>query len=341
VPNHRHVRHVLVWVGLAVSALFTYLAVRNIDWEVFWDALQTNDWWWTIPSLLVLGACVLLRAYRWGLLFQPSTRPSYRTLVSSLLICYLFNNILPARAGEAARVVAVNQREGTSRVEAVGTIAGERVYDIFALLILLFVGLPFLPDVTWLERAAILAIALAVVVLGFVLAMYLWGDRPIRAALRPLSRLPRVSVGRTDRAAENLVQGLVALRHFRIALPVLAATVASWLLLALSAWLLMIGFDLGLPFGAGLLVVIATNLAMILPSSPAAVGVFEAATQVALRAYGVSSSEALSYAIVLHAVNFFPYLILGYVALHRHASLLRRRRATSAPAPAHTPASSP
>jgi uncharacterized membrane protein YbhN (UPF0104 family) len=58
---------------------------------------------------------------------------------------------------------------------------------------------------------------------------------------------------------------------------------------------------------------ITINLALVLPSSPAAVGVFEWATVLALRAYGVPESQALSYALVLHALNFFPFVIAGLV----------------------------
>lgn len=53
------------------------------------------------------------------------------------------------------------------------------------------------------------------------------------------------------------------------------------------------------------------------PSAPAAVGVFEAATLIALTSYGANRSVALSYAIVLHLVNFVPYLVLGPLALRR------------------------
>jgi uncharacterized membrane protein YbhN (UPF0104 family) len=54
---------------------------------------------------------------------------------------------------------------------------------------------------------------------------------------------------------------------------------------------------------------------MILPSSPAALGVFEAATVVALKAFGLDDSLALSYALVLHALNLFPYLVAGPLVL--------------------------
>jgi uncharacterized membrane protein YbhN (UPF0104 family) len=52
--------------------------------------------------------------------------------------------------------------------------------------------------------------------------------------------------------------------------------------------------------------------------------VFEAAVLVGLRPYGVEDSLALSYAVVLHALNFVPYVVVGYVVLHGHTRRLRR-----------------
>ena len=55
---------------------------------------------------------------------------------------------------------------------------------------------------------------------------------------------------------------------------------------------------------------------MILPSAPAALGVFEGAAILALKAYGLPKSESLPYALVLHAVNFLPYILAGLFLLH-------------------------
>lgn len=324
--TRRSARSLLVLAGLSVSLAFTYLAVRHIDVGVFWKGVRESNYWWVAPSLVTLAAAVLLRALRWRFLFAARTRPPFGAVLSALLIGYLVNNLLPARAGEAARVVALHQAAGTSRVEAVGTAVTERLYDVLALVVLLFASLPFLPQVTWVRGAAILGAALVAVILLVVAVLARWGDRPVRFVLRPLARFPGLSEERTGHAAANLVHGLAAFRDPRLAVPGFLLSAASWLVLGLSYWLLLIGFHLGLGFGAGLLVVIATNLAMILPSSPGAVGVFEAATQLALRAWGVGDSEALSYAVVLHVVNFVPYIVVGYAVLHRHAWRLRNRR---------------
>ena len=62
--------------------------------------------------------------------------PVDRVVTGAVLIGYFFNTILPARAGEAARVVVLKQRAGTPRFEAVGTVGAERVLDVLVLLVL-------------------------------------------------------------------------------------------------------------------------------------------------------------------------------------------------------------
>jgi uncharacterized membrane protein YbhN (UPF0104 family) len=320
-------RVLLLAGGLAVSAFFAYLAVRNVDFGEVGHALAESNYWWLVPAFVVLAACVAVRAWRWQVMFARRTRPPIRAVASAMLVGLFFNNVLPARAGEAARIVALNQRARTSRVEAAGTVVLERAYDVLCLLVLLFVLVPWLPRVTWLRPAAGLAIGVAAALAVAFVVLGRFGDRPLRAALRPLARLRFVGAGRAELAAGNLVQGLAALRDWRLAAAGLALTMLSWLLLGLSMWLAMLGFDLGLSPVAGLLVAIAVNVAMILPSSPAAVGVFEASTLVALNAYGVPKEQALGYALVLHALNFVPFIVVGFLVLHAHAAALRRTAA--------------
>lgn len=319
-------RAALVWSGLAVTVVFAYFAVRDVDAGDAWRAVREANGWWLAPSGALLVAAIALRAVRWRYLFVAETRPPLGPVTRALLIGYLFNNILPARAGEAARIVALTQTTGVSRAESAGTVVIERAYDVLSLLALLFVLSPWLPEVTWLTAAVTLAVALGVVLAAGIVVFVVWGDRPLRALLRPLGRVLPFPAERLEQIAANLTQGLAALHRPRIAVAAFALTTVSWIVLGLSFWVAMIAFDLGLSPVAGMFVLIAIGLASILPSSPAGLGVFEAATVVALGAYGVSDSRALSYAVVLHVVNFLPFLAVGVVVLHRHAATLRRLR---------------
>jgi glycosyltransferase 2 family protein len=312
----RPARSILLWIGLALTGLFTYLAVRNAHLAEVKEAFLESEKAWLVPALAVLALAVFVRAVRWWSLYAPERRPPLGAVTSALLLGYFFNNVLPLRAGEAARVVALNRSAGTSRVESGATVVLERAYDLLALLLLLFAILPWLPDVTWLRAAAVLLVVLivAVSVAAGVLARF--GTRPFDILFRPLVRL--LGAERAEWGALNLGRGLAGLRRPRLALGAALWTVLSWILIGISAWLVLLGFDLGLSPLAGLFVMITINLALVLPSSPAAIGVFEAATLLALGAYGVSQSEALSYALVLHALNFLPFIVAGVVLLRLH-----------------------
>lgn len=327
-PGRRRVpTSYLVWLGFAVSAAFTYVAVRDVRFGEVWAGLKESNYWWLVPSVGLLLVALPLRALRWQLLFTSPTRPGYRPVLAATILGQFFNNVLPARAGEAARVIALNQSARVSRAETVATVVIERVFDVLALLVMLFVLLPWLPHVTWIHGAAVFAIAVSAATLAAVVVIAVFRDRPFRFLLRPLARLPFVTVERTERAAASLVRGTASLREPRRALVTFILTAASWIVLSLSSWVLMLGFDLGASPLAGMLVSIAVGLSLVLPSSPAAVGVFETAALLGLSAYGVPKSAALSYALVLHAVNFFPYLVAGVVVLHAHAFSLVRRPA--------------
>jgi glycosyltransferase 2 family protein len=308
-------RTVLLWIGLGVTVVFTYLAVRNAHLAEVWDALRQSDKAWLLPSLAVLALAVYLRAVRWWSLYAPETRPPLRSVTRALLIGYFFNNVLPLRAGEAARIVVLNRSARASRVESAATVVVERTFDVVALLLLLLAILPWLPPVTWLRAAVVLLVVVVVALAAVVVVLARFGVRPFQLLLRPLARVPMLAPARIEGGAQNLAHGLAGLRRPSVALAAAAWTIVSWILVGLSAWLALVGFHLGLSPVAGLFVVITINLALILPSSPAAIGVFEAATLLALDAYGVSDSRALSYALVLHALNFVPYIVVGLLLL--------------------------
>jgi glycosyltransferase 2 family protein len=320
----------IAWVGLLVSLVFMYFAFRGIDLGDIRRALGESNWWALLPAVAVLAVAIIIRVIRWRILFPLEWRPSTRNTTNAMLIGYLFNSILPARGGEVVRVLALNQRAGTPRFVAFGTVVAERAIDVLVLLGLLFIVSPTLPSADWLPRALGLSALLFGATVVLFVAFALYGERPARFVLRPLSLLPRMSRDRTELAAANLVRGFAVFRRAAIAVPAFTLTAVSWVLIALASWICMKGFHLEIGFSAAILVVISVNLAMILPSGPAGLGVFEAATIVALLPYDVDRPTALSYALVLHALNVFPFIIVGFIALQSHTLAVRRARAASA-----------
>jgi glycosyltransferase 2 family protein len=310
-----------VLAGLVASVACLYLAVRDVDFELFYDALGEMRYWWILPALFVLAISVALRAIRWRYLFSPATRPPPGATLRALLVGELFNVALPLRTGEFVRVVVVHREAGTSRSEALATALVERFLDILVLLVLLFAVLPFAPEISWLGVAAsVLAVGVVVLSAG-IFVLHRYGERPISFLLRPLARLPGLSTERTTAAAVSSLRGFEGLRNARTGLVAAALTAGGWLAVAFAFWLLMRGLQLDLGYEAAVLVVVAITFALILPALPAGIGVFEAAVLVALRPFDVGDSEALSCAVVLHVVSLAGVLTAGVVALRSHRSL--------------------
>ena len=306
-----HGKALILALGLTVSAVFAYIAVRDVHPQSTWEALASARLEWLVPALVLMIVAFFLRAIRWWSLFAPAARPPLRDVTEATYVGYLANALLPARAGEAAKTVALNRSSGASVAECVATIVVERTWDVLSLVLLLFLMLPALPPVSWLRGAAVLAAGLLVVVTITAFVVIRWGERPLRTLMRPLHWLPFVPPTIVEQAPAQFVQGLAGLVRARVAVVSFLWTTLSWIVLGLAYWLVMLAFDLGLSPLAGELVVIGIGLAMVLPSSPGAIGVFEGATVVVLGAYGVDSSVALSYALVLHAINLAPLFALG------------------------------
>ena len=76
-------------------------------------------------------------------------------------------------------------------------------------------------------------------------------------------------------------------------------------------------FDTGAPWHAAYLRCSRPTWRWSCRRRPASIGVFEVAAQAALTAYGVPAALALSFALVLHAVNIIPYLSSGRVGIAR------------------------
>jgi glycosyltransferase 2 family protein len=312
---NRRLRWALTWLGVLVSIVFAYFAVRDVQLADVWEGLRSSNYLWLLPALAMLAVAVLLKAIRWRYLFARETRPSTGPVVTSTLVGYFFSSILPLRAGEVARVVALKRRAGTSMAESSATIVIEHAYDVLILLVLLFVTAPWLPQVSWIDAAAALAIALSAALVATMIVLAVWGLRPLHFLLRPFAHLPFLSAERVEHLGENLGQGLAALRQPGLVVAAIGLTALVWLAVAASTWFLMIGFHLGVSFLAALLVVVATSLSMLLPSAPSSLGVFEAAVLVALGAYGISDADALSFALVFHALNILPWLVAGVLLL--------------------------
>jgi len=291
---------------------------------VLWAAHQEAP---TLPraagALAELGAAVAfylvgcaVRAERWfELLRYNGAQPRRADAYGLLAVGNLGNNILPARAGDALRVVLIAPRAKTDARTVIGTIVAERVLDV-VVLVGLFVMLAYgvlggidLPSAGRLAFAALLVAGLLAASVAAAWVLHHRGHlRRVLAYLAPMAKATR-------RLRSNH-----GLRLLGLTFVVWALEWIAWWLTARAA-----GLDLAL-LEVGYLMGLASVFALV-PSGPGYVGTFDAAIAFGVRALGHSGAQALSYLLILRFVVTVPITLIGLVVLVARYGGIGRLRA--------------
>jgi uncharacterized protein (TIRG00374 family) len=302
-------------IGLAISIGAGYFALRHVSLHAVWSALREAHYWYLIPAFAAMAVGVGFRVQRWRAMFPKESRPAFAPTFWAFVLGLFANNVLPARLGELARMAALSRETGLRRTQVLTTIVLERVFDLAALGLLAACTLPFAPSGSLRRNLTLATIVIFAVIAVGLLALASVRIRVLGARL--VRRLPVIGGARGERTIGSLRAGMDSLRDRRALAIVLAWSLASWIALAVSNWFVLSMFDTGAPWHAAVISVLATNLAMVVPSSAASIGVFEVAARASLTLYGVPAALALSFALVLHAVNVVPTLPIGAIALAR------------------------
>jgi glycosyltransferase 2 family protein len=331
-----------IWIGIVISIIALAIAFREIDFSQVWAEITRVNYWLLAASLLPLLVFVVLRAYRWRLLFYPKQGLRIRNLFAVINIGYLLSNIFPARLGDVARAYLIGDTEQVSRTAAFSTIIAERVLDALFAVVGFFIVLPFAPVPDWMIRSGLIvgAAVLAAIVLFVVLvrrrewtlrlldrilqALHwpdaekmarFWARLAAMTHLRFLAGLPWADRPRLAGMAGSLIDGLSGITTLHLGPPLLLLSAVIWADIAAFYWLILLAFDSTQPFVAGLAVSSVTALGMTIPSSPGYIGVFEALTRETMSLFGMEPERALSYALVAHAVVYIAFTFWGLASM--------------------------
>ncbi|MFO7322316.1 MAG: lysylphosphatidylglycerol synthase transmembrane domain-containing protein [Chloroflexota bacterium] len=307
-------RVTLVVASLLVSALFLWLALRDVPLAEVERSIRQADPVWIAISFGTIGLALWTRAVRWrGLLgFRISLRDAFTIISVTFLI-----NQLPLRAGEVARSLLAT-RSGVPVVTAATSIVVERLLDTLLVVLLLAFGLSRLPDtVPAASQAALLfgigAVAAFAVLLAF--ARYPAVARRLLARLETRAGLIRRLNLR--RLVDHVLDGLQPLTHWRSAAHALVWTLISWAVslttfYTLEQALAVEGVDLWL---MSVLAVSLASFSIAIPISVAAIGPFEGAVRLAGEAIRLAPVVAASLGFLFHGLTIAAYAVFGVTGL--------------------------
>jgi glycosyltransferase 2 family protein len=303
-----------LWLGVVVSAVCLWIALRGLDLRTFWETVRQANYWWIIPGVLVYFLAVWIRTWRWQSMLRHIAPVSLTRLFPVVVIGYMGNNVYPARAGEVLRSYVLRRREGVPIGASLATVILERLFDGLVMLLFVFVTLPFAP----LPQAYTALVSVFSVLFLAALALFLaLAARPARVGRLYAWLVDRLLPERVRPPVHGLfdkfIVGIQSLRSPRDLALIFLSSCLIWLCETGKYWFVMQAFPFQVSFLVLMLMTAVVNLFTTLPSTPGYVGTFHVPGIAVLMAFGVEQAVATSYTVVLHAALWLPITALGGV----------------------------
>ena len=297
-------------VPVIVLLLFM-LALPGFELETLVGYVLGADPAWLVAAFVIYYVGFPLRGYRWSLLLRGiGAQVGVRDSTEIVFVSWLVNSVVPAKLGEVYRAWLLKVNFPVSLSSTFGTIFIERMFDIFAIVIL-GLGAAFWSFRTGLDETVrlIMALGIGVVVL---IAIGLFTLRNFGRRL--VERLPLPE--RAKELYDRFEVGVFSMD--RRTLPMIGfLTVLIWTTEALRLLFVTyaLGFDISLGISGAFFVALVASLLTAVPFTPAGLGIVEAGVVGLLTVvYQADPNEAAAIALVDRAISVLSVIVLGFIA---------------------------
>lgn len=306
-------KYIKLFIGFLLSITGLYYAFRNLDWTVFLHQVSQVNLLWLLIAILLMVYSVWIRALRWKLILEPMESIDTHTLFGSCMIGYFGNNVLPFRLGEVLRAYSISRNRSISSSSAFGTLILERLLDMLGLIALMGFLMIFYPLAGWIS-------GIAYGVIGFTIGLFIliiWTGKASKNRVESIQSFIDKRAGVMQKIFQfllNIMDGVTALKNTKHVSAITFYTVISWAIYYIDAWMIAqaLNVDIGW-IGIGIVLVTAT-LSIIVPAAPGYIGTYHAAiVYVGTTLFALSLPVAQTFAVVIHAIGFVPFVMIGAV----------------------------
>ncbi|SUZ98255.1 uncharacterized protein METZ01_LOCUS51109 [marine metagenome] len=264
-------------------------------------------------AIFILMVACIVRAKRLQYILYPLDKNiSLHHLFSSTMIGYFGNGILFFRFGEILKAYSISQGNKITTSESFGIIMLERVIDALTVLILLLMFLPWMPiqNITinyWVSAFAVVTVLFTLIIL--ILRKINWKN-----FITSLSFINESFRSLLVSMMEKIFDGIDAIKNTKHTWGILISTFLIWICYYLMTVWLLESCQIYLTLSGAFIMLLMGSIIIAVPALPGGLGTYEAGiTFTLMLLFYVTKDEALTYAIVSHASNYFPYIIVGSI----------------------------
>ena len=301
--------------GLALSALLVWLSIRGIEFRGVIDGFRTIRCGYVLPALAAMFLMQLLRSIRWGLILRPIGKVDQLSLFSVTSVGFLAIIAIPARLGELARPYLITKKSPIPMSSALGTIFVERVLDSLTVLIIAVLTLFFTPLPPWLVRSSALFLLATLILSAVMILMVVRREATLRVLAPLIGRLPARYAGAVNRLIDHFIEGFRIMVDPALLLSVTLLSIVIWLVDVLAIYLLFLALGLHLPVAAAFVLMIILIIGIAIPTAPGFIGNWHYFCILGLGLFGIPKTDALTFAIISHALSIGIVILLGFIFL--------------------------
>jgi len=250
-------KYIKLLIAVLISAFLLFLIYWKIDFDLLIHTLQTANREFFLIYFSLFVPQLLIAAYRWKYILKRinNYKVSYYHTFQMVTGSYTANLIVPAKMGEIVRVFWVDRH--TSRYRPILVILFEKLWDILAVYLILYISLFFIFKASikystlssWLSLANFAAILLLAVVLmywqrkGYILKNKFLErlSSLILFFINHKKNMPQIALWSVTLWIIQILQFYFMFRVFEISLPLMMVFSGSSLAILAGAIIISIG----------------------------------------------------------------------------------------------------
>jgi glycosyltransferase 2 family protein len=304
------------WVKAIVSLSLMALLLYSVDLPKMKGTFLSADLSFLAVSVCLSFAAWLIATIKWQrLLAALGEHPSYGDLLSLNFISIFYSFFLPGQiGGEIAKGIRFASAGGKAR-HAIASITAERLTGLLVMLFMaagsIFYENPYVNLLGW----CILGISLVACVCVFLMGSKRLQGQPIVLRLVPA----RGTISRLVTCFEPYYQKPLSI------LEALLFSLVFQFLVVLIDYLVCLSLSIRIPFFTLVWIVAIVGILRALPISISGIGVREGGYVLLLGSYGVSSSQALSFSLIVFGISFIMGLTGGFLDVFKRIRVGERK----------------
>jgi len=314
-------------VMVIITAVLLFFFFKGVEWKEALSYLGDINITYFIFMVLLAPLHLVTRSLRWHfLLKQEKKGVSLYSRFAANAVGFTVTMLVPARIGEVVRPLFLAQKENMRKGFVLGTIAVERIFDLFTMCIILGIFIlakplyeslfPVEADIySKLYVWGYISLGLAVLLFALILALYFFRKKALRLAKTMLKPFSEKFSSKAVEVLDDFIQGLKFFHSIKDLFLYMLFSFVVWLGITFFYWIFFFAFKVSVPFffliPYSFMVMVGASI-----PTPGMVGGYDYFSRVALTTFfSINSNQAFGMTIVIHSLQVVVTCLIGYAIL--------------------------